>query len=95
MTHAKFQDNVITNDRTGRRAKKSTSVWGIAFYAYKPWPKFMCIQDYDAVPKIADGKNVIRFDVENGFAIYEVIGRCEYGAAYHGKLMESSYDGLR
>lgn len=93
MSHEEWSGNVITNDRQGRSAERSDNVWGIAFYAIAPWPTKMCIQDYDVGEPVgeASGKRTIRFDVENGFAVYEVIGRCEYGCAYHCDLLQSSY----
>lgn len=95
MSHDYWQDNVITNDRTGKAAVRSRNVWGAAFYAHAPWPEKMCAQDYD-VGSVArwllDGTQTFRFDVENGHAVYEIVERCPYGGAYHGRLIESSYE---
>lgn len=86
MPCSDYSCNVITNDGF-KPAVKSRNVWGVAFKRTAPWPKLMCVQEYDGSP---DKNGRVEFHVENGHAVYQFVERCEYGSSNHFKLIEST-----
>lgn len=93
MKCADYAGLSIEVDR-GRVAKLENEFWpGLAFIKVGPWPEFACVPDYDSgEPETRDGKSVIEFEMENGKALYEVLEPCEYGCAYHLKLITGTKD---
>jgi hypothetical protein len=80
----------FVHTKSGEAAEKSTSVWGIAFYQNEPWPQERSFFTYDCAPPFEeDGKQVLRFDMENGWAGYEVIEATDYD--YTCRLLRSAW----